>query len=82
MNQQSFVVSFEEFRTIFIGIVISIAGILLEVILMAYHWATYSEGIHPVRTAGLIFIFPFGLLVLVFGLVSLIIRRHQMSSAS
>ncbi|MHA2380426.1 MAG: hypothetical protein ACXADS_14220 [Candidatus Thorarchaeota archaeon] len=72
------VTHFKGYRIILAGIVVAISGIVLDIILTELYWSSkphHSLGPILIDTAGLFFIFPLGLLILGYGLVSLV--RHR-----
>ncbi|MFQ5831307.1 MAG: hypothetical protein ACE5H4_01215 [Candidatus Thorarchaeota archaeon] len=78
MKQQSSVTRSKGIRLVLIGITIAIFGVLLDAYLMERYWANrppYSTGPILLGTAGLLFLFPLGVIIAVSGLVLLALDR-------
>ncbi len=72
MNESSSKTRYSGFIFLLAGIFIAISGLILDAYWTEQYWLNkppYSSGPFLVGTAGLFFIFPLGLLIVVYGLV-------------
>ena len=80
MNHQSSTTRFKGHGLIIIGLTIAIMGVLLDAYWTEQFWANkppYSLGPILVGTAGLFFIFPIGVMILISGGVVVVYASKQ-----
>lgn len=84
MNHYNILACPKEITLIFVGAIVAITGILLDSYWTQLYWAAkppYSTGPILVGTAGIFFIFPSGLLILISGIFAMIYKSSMLSTA-